>query len=46
MFNEDGSDFESGKVFPVVVDEGDEANALDPEPELSTGLWLVLCGDV
>ena len=29
-----------------MVDECDEADALDPEPELSAGLWLVFSGDV
>ena len=28
------------------MDECDEADALDPEPELSAGLWLILSGDV
>ena len=28
------------------MDECDEADALDPKPELSTGLWLVFSGDV
>ena len=28
------------------MDECDEADALDPKPELLTGLWLVFSGDV
>ena len=46
VLNEHGFDFEGWFVFPFVVDECDEADALDPEPKLSAGLWLVLCGDV
>ena len=46
VLNEHGFDFERGLVFPFVVDECDEANALNPEPKLSAGLWLVLSGDV
>ena len=29
-----------------MVNECDEADALDPEPELPAGLWLVFSGDV
>ena len=29
----------------MVVDESDEGDALDPHPELSTGLWLATCCD-
>ena len=28
------------------MDESDDADALDPHPELSAGLWLVHSGDV
>ena len=46
VLNEHGFDFEGWFVFPFVMDECDEADALDPEPELSAGLWLVFSGDV
>ena len=46
VFNEHGLDFEGRFVLPFVMDQGDEANALGPEPKLSAGLWLVLSGDV
>ena len=46
VLNEHGFDFERWLVFPFVVDECDEANALNPEPKLSAGLWLILSGDV
>ena len=46
VLNEHGFDFEGWLVLPFVVDECDEANALNPEPKLSAGLWLVLSGDV
>ena len=46
VLNEHGFDFERWLVFPFVVDECDEANALSPEPKLSAGLWLILSGDV
>ena len=34
VFNEYGLDFEGRFVLPLVVDEGDEAYALGPEPKL------------
>ena len=46
VLNEDGFDEQRWLVFPFVVDECDEANALSPEPKLSAGLWLILSGDV
>ena len=46
VLNEHGFDLERRFVFPFVVDQGDKADALDPEPKLSAGLWLVLCSDV
>ena len=46
VFNENGFDVERWLIFPPVVDESDDADALDPHPELSAGLWLVLSGDV
>ena len=46
VFNEHGLDLQGRFVFPFVMHQSDEADALNPEPKLSTGLWLVLCGDV
>ena len=34
VLNEHGFDFEGWFVFPFVVDEGGDAHALCPEPEL------------
>ena len=38
VLNENGFDAKGGFVFPFVVDQGDDAQALDPEPKLSAGL--------
>ena len=46
MLNEDSLDAKRWFVFPVVVNKGDDADALNPHPKLSAGLWLVLSGDV
>ena len=46
VFNEYGFDEQGWFVLPFVVDEGDEANALYPQPQLSGGLWLIILSDV
>ena len=46
VLNEHGLDFERRFVLPFVVDQCNKADALDPEPKLSAGLWLILSGDV
>ena len=42
VLNENGFDAKGGFVFPFVVNQSDDAQALDPEPKLSAGLWLVI----
>ncbi len=45
VFNEDGFDLQCWEICPAVVDESDEADALDPHPELSARLRLVISVD-
>ena len=42
VFNEDGFDEQRWFVLPFVVHQSDDAYALDPKPELSGGLRLVI----
>ena len=46
VLNEDGFEEKGGFVFPFVVNEGDDAYALYPQPDLPAGLRLVLGGDL
>ena len=46
VLNENGPDTKGWFVFPFVVDQGDDADALDPEPKLSARLRLVIGGNV
>ena len=45
MLDEKCLDFDGWQILPMVVDQGDEANALDPHPDLSAGLRLVIFGN-